>query len=87
MAAVFVYECLGQQEEAIDHLRRALGIAHDIGHRSLEVGVLNSLGQAAHNSADYYHQALAIARQTGSRPEQARAQQGLDKLRPQRGQR
>jgi tetratricopeptide (TPR) repeat protein len=70
---------LGRGEEAVEHLRLAIAIGHEIGEADVETLALNDLGDAltaTRQLADAvaaFREALLLADQTGDRYEQARA--------------
>ena len=67
------YATLGQIRRAVEHYQRALAIARETGHRSIEGSALGSLGNSYETlgqtgrAIEHYQQALAIAREIGDR--------------------
>jgi tetratricopeptide (TPR) repeat protein len=74
-----VYARLGRDEEALDHLREAAAMGHQIGEAELDAAAHNDLGAILHagnrtgDAMASYRAALTLAEQTGDRYAQARA--------------
>ncbi len=70
----WVYDRLGQKEQALEVYQQALAIHREVGNRPMEGTTLNNIGLVhsalgqKDKALDFYQQALAIHREVGNRP-------------------
>ncbi len=79
----YVYNKIGQSQEALNYYQQALPISREVGDRPGEAVTLNNLGTVYTNigqpqeALNYYQQALPIRREVGDRPGEARTLNNL----------
>jgi CHAT domain-containing protein/Tfp pilus assembly protein PilF len=85
------YVDLGETQQALDHLRRALALAREMKIRALEAVALNNLGMALNNAGEqddalrHFELSLQLRREIGDRAGQANTLNNLGEIHRQKG--
>lgn len=77
LAIGYIYNSLGEPQQAVNYYKQALPLSRSIGDRAVEAGTLNQIGLASsalgeqQQALDYYLQALPLVRALGDRRTEA----------------